>query len=274
MKRPAFQFYPADWRKDAALQSCSVAAQGLWINLLCISHECEPYGHMVVNGKPMTNAQISRLVGLSVKECDKLVGELEDAGVASRSADGALFSRRMVKDEGLRNVRAAGGEGGKNFGALGAEHGKTGGRPPKVRGVIKPPIEPPPSSSSSTSVIPSVAEATASGAGGPDPELTKSELWAAGKSILAGQGMPIAQCGSFVGKLVKDYGDGVVIDAVRAAVVQRPADVAQYLIASCQHAIGQRKPVNKQEALEARNRALAEEMIAEFNAKGAPIEAV
>ena len=151
MKRPAFQFYPADWRKDAALQSCSVAAQGLWINLLCISHECEPYGHMIVNGKPMTNAQISRLVGLSVKECDKLVGELEDSGVASRSAEGALFSRRMVKDEGLRNVRAAGGEGGKNFGALGAEHGKKGGRPPKVRGVIKPPIEPPPSSSSSSS---------------------------------------------------------------------------------------------------------------------------
>jgi len=144
MKRPAFQFYPADWRKDAALQSCSIAAQGLWINLMCISHECEPYGHMVVNGKPMTNAQISRLVGLSVKECDKLVGELEDSGVASRSEDGALFSRRMVKDENLRNVRAAGGEGGKEFGAMGAEHGKKGGRPPKVRGVIKPPIEPPP----------------------------------------------------------------------------------------------------------------------------------
>jgi len=167
MKRPAFQFYPADWRKDAALQSCSIAAQGLWINLLCISHECEPYGHMVVNGKPMTNAQISRLVGLSVKECDKLVGELEDSGVASRSDDGVLFSRRMVKDENLRNVRAAGGEGGKEFGVKGAEHGKKGGRPPKVRGEnnppsddarwgSKPPIEPPPSSSSSSSSSTSV----------------------------------------------------------------------------------------------------------------------
>ena len=30
MKRPAFQFYPSDWRKDMALQSCSVAARGLW----------------------------------------------------------------------------------------------------------------------------------------------------------------------------------------------------------------------------------------------------
>lgn len=151
MKRPSFQFYPADWRKDAALQSCSMAAQGLWMNLMCIAHECEPYGHLVVNGKSMTNAQISRLAGLSLKECDKLVAELEDSGVASRSEDGALFSRRMVKDENLRNVRAAGGEGGKEYGVLGAEHGKKGGRPPKVRGVIKPPLEPPPSSSSSSS---------------------------------------------------------------------------------------------------------------------------
>jgi hypothetical protein len=151
MKRPAFQFYPADWRKDAALQSCSVSAQGLWINFLCIAHECDPYGHLTVNGKPMSGAQISRLVGLSIKESDKLIAELEDAGVASRTDEGVLFSRRMVKDENLRNVRAAGGEGGREFGVLGAEHGKKGGRPPKVRGVIKPPIEPPPSSSSSSS---------------------------------------------------------------------------------------------------------------------------
>lgn len=119
-----------------------------------------------------------------------------------------------------------------------------------------------------------VTDVTASDAGSADAELTKVELWAAGKSILAEQGMPKAQCGSFVGKLVKDYGDGVVIDAVRAAVVQRPADVAQYLVAACKQANGQRKPVNKQEALEARNRDLADEMISEFNAKGAPIEAV
>ena len=120
----------------------------------------------------------------------------------------------------------------------------------------------------------SVTDVTASDAGSTDAELTKAELWTAGKSILAEQGMPKAQCGSFVGKLVKDYGDGVVIDAVRSAVVQRPADAAQYLVATCQRANGQRKPVNKQEALEARNRALADEMIAEFNAKGAEIETV
>lgn len=62
MKRPAFQFYPADWRKDVELQSCSMAAQGLWINAMCIAHECEPYGHLTINNKAMTPAQLGRQV--------------------------------------------------------------------------------------------------------------------------------------------------------------------------------------------------------------------
>ena len=151
MKRPAFQFYPADWRKDMALQSCSVAARGLWIDMLCIAHECEPYGHLTVNGKPMTAAQIGRHTGLTERECAKLVAELEEAGVVSRTDEGALYSRRMVRDEDLRNRRAEGGKGGAEHGAKGAEHGAKGGRPKKERGDSKPPLEPPPSSSSSSS---------------------------------------------------------------------------------------------------------------------------
>lgn len=74
-----------------------------------------------------------------------------------------------------------------------------------------------------------------------DAVLTKQELWNSGKSLLAEQGMPKAQCGSFVGKLVKDYGDEAVIDAVRSCVVKRPADAAQYLVATCKHLAGQRQ---------------------------------
>lgn len=71
-------------------------------------------------------------------------------------------------------------------------------------------------------------------------EMTKDELWSVGKSLLSAS-MPAKQCGSFVGKLVKDYGDAIVIDAVRAAVVARPADPAEYIKATCQHAAGLRQ---------------------------------
>ena len=134
-----------------ALQSCSVAARGLWVDMLCIAHECEPYGHLTVNGKAMTAAQIGRHTGLTQREAEKLLQELADAGVSSATEEGVIFSRRMVRDEEVRNRRAEGGKAGSEHGIKGAEHGSKGGRPPKPRGVSEPPLEPPPSSSSSSS---------------------------------------------------------------------------------------------------------------------------
>ena len=155
MKRPAFQFYPADWRKDVELQSCSMSAQGLWINAMCIAHECEPYGHLTINGKGMTTAQLGRQVGLSVRECDTLLGELHDAGVAKKTPEGVFYSKRMVQDEALRNTRAAGGSSGAEHGVKGGSHGVKGGRPTKSKGGLETPLDdpnkPPPSSSTSSS---------------------------------------------------------------------------------------------------------------------------
>lgn len=94
---------------------------------------------------------------------------------------------------------------------------------------------------------PSNSDPIGSGAEAPadSGSLTKDELWAAGKSLLAQAGMPAKQCGTFVGALVKDYTAEVVIGAVRAAVVERPADPAAYLKAACQHAAGERQGKGK-----------------------------
>lgn len=112
-------------------------------------------------------------------------------------------------------------------------------------------------------ILNSVAIATGGDAAKPAADLTKDELWKAGKSLLEQSGMPKAQCGSFVGKLVKDYGDVIVVDAVRSAVLARPADPVEYLKATCMRTAGQRAPVNKQEALEQRNRSVADAWAAE-----------
>jgi len=107
VKRPAFQFYPADWRKDVELRSCSIAARGLWIDMLCIAHECEPYGHLAINGNGMSAAQIAGQVGLTKQACAALLQELVDNGVARKTEEGVIYSKRMVKDEELRETRAA-----------------------------------------------------------------------------------------------------------------------------------------------------------------------
>jgi hypothetical protein len=98
-KRPSFQFYPADWRKDAELQSCGIAARGLWHEMMCLAHECEPYGHLAVNSRPMSHEQISRLCGVTMKEFRVLYAELDRAGVPSKTNDGVIYSRRMDRDE-------------------------------------------------------------------------------------------------------------------------------------------------------------------------------
>jgi hypothetical protein len=120
----------------------------------------------------------------------------------------------------------------------------------------------------SDSLIPDSLPSVPNGTGGDAASLTKTELWKAGKSLLADQGMPKDQCGSFVGKLVKDDGDAIVVEAVRATIVQRPPDAAEYLVACCQRAAGTRTKPNKQEALEASNDAVVQRLLAKENPHG------
>lgn len=159
MKRPASQYYWGDWRRDTALQSCSLAARGLWHEMNCLMHDCEPYGHLMVGASPMQPAQLARLVGVAAKECAALLAELESAQVFSRrESDGAIYSRRMVRDEDLRERRAAGGQAGAEHGAKGAKHGGKGGRPSAGKGgfetPLKPDKKPPPASASASAVLP------------------------------------------------------------------------------------------------------------------------
>ncbi len=113
MKRPSFQFYPGDWQHDNALRICSVGARGLWIEMICIMHQAEPYGYLKVNQAPILPASLARMVGASTKEVEGWLNELESSGVFDRD-NGVIFSRRMVKDEKTRKVRAEGGKLGGN----------------------------------------------------------------------------------------------------------------------------------------------------------------
>jgi hypothetical protein len=99
VKRPSFQFYPADWRNDAGLRMCSMAARGLWVEMLCVMHTCERYGHLQVGGKSVSSRDLSRMIGADVKSVNRLLSELEQHTVFSRDENGIIYSRRMVSDE-------------------------------------------------------------------------------------------------------------------------------------------------------------------------------
>ncbi len=103
-KRPASQFYWDDWLRDSKLRRCSLAARGLWMDMLAFMHDGAPYGHLRV-----TAEGLARMVGDKVPLVRKLLAELDAAGVPSKTDDGTWFSRRMVRDEELRLRRSAGG---------------------------------------------------------------------------------------------------------------------------------------------------------------------
>lgn len=118
---PWLKFYPSDWRADPALRMCSLAARGLWMEMLCVMHENG--GYLAINGNPVTVPQLTNLAGGG--EVAEMLAELESAGVFSRQEqDGAIYSRRMLRDIQKAERDKA--------------NGKKGGNPTVMVGVIPP----------------------------------------------------------------------------------------------------------------------------------------
>lgn len=113
-KLPYFPFYPGDWLKDPGLRSVSHAAKGLWLDMLCLMFESEHRGYLEVNGKAPSIAQLARMVNASEDEVARLLLELRVVGVFSESASNVIYSRRMVKDNQLRDKRKKAGKLGGN----------------------------------------------------------------------------------------------------------------------------------------------------------------
>jgi hypothetical protein len=133
-KQPWFKFYPSDWAGDRKLHMCSIAARGLWADLLCVMHEAEPYGHLVTDGHAVTNRQIAALAGIQMGECGKLMAELESAGVYSRTDEKVIYSRRMVRDKAKAEQDRTNGKGGGNPVLTGDDNG---GVNPPIKGKDK-----------------------------------------------------------------------------------------------------------------------------------------
>ncbi len=111
--QPWLKFYPTDWRSDPALRMCSIAARGLWMEMLCLMHEASPRGSLIVGGVTVSDKQLAILSALTEGEVCDLLAELEDAGVFSRDDDGTIYSRKMRRDtEKAERDKANGRKGG------------------------------------------------------------------------------------------------------------------------------------------------------------------
>lgn len=113
-KRPAFQFYTGDWRKDPQLRMCAPSTRGIWIDLICAMWENDESGE--IEG---TVVQLARAVGCFPEEMAEALYDLSETGAADVFArdksvtrhgnileshiDVTVINRRMQRDEKSRD---------------------------------------------------------------------------------------------------------------------------------------------------------------------------
>jgi hypothetical protein len=85
------------------------------MEMICIMHEAEPRGYLLVHGKALTIIQLARLSGASPKMLASCLRELQEFAVVCLDENGVMYSRRMVNDT-IKSLK-------------GQEYGKRGGNP-------------------------------------------------------------------------------------------------------------------------------------------------
>lgn len=107
--RPSLQFYPKDWMTDDGLKVCSLAAQGLWINLLCQMFFSPVRGALLhANGIQKSVEDITNYTyKTNTKVIQNLIKELEDNRVFDRLENGTIVNRKMYREWQLSKKRQA-----------------------------------------------------------------------------------------------------------------------------------------------------------------------
>jgi hypothetical protein len=171
-KLPAFQFYPGDWMKDPNLRRCTHAAKGLWMDLLCLMFESEERGVLISSRRAWSDEEIALAVGGDSTAVLACLQELILKGVALRRKDGALLSKRMIRDEKTR--------------VQNIENGKKGGNRNLMKTVKEgdnPPDKPKPTPSSSSSTSSSLEEINKESSSSPDKPGELAEALAYAQSL-------------------------------------------------------------------------------------------
>jgi hypothetical protein len=266
VKRPSFQFYPADWRKDANLRRCSPAARGVWMDVLCVLHDSEEYGIVRWPLKEIASAAGASIVQLRelaekrvLKGCDQGPCEplvftprhgrkLGEPVILIAEQDGPLwFSARFVRDEYVRTIR---GEASR-FGDGKGDASKPAPNPPFGDG-----------SSTATSSSPSgntdsVPDGTGADAPAVRPGVTaQDQVFAIGVTLLTAADVSDRNARSFLAAQCKAHGPERVVEALRTCAAERPVQPVPRIVEILGRPDARQKP-NAQEALEAANRAVA-----------------
>ncbi len=208
-KMPWMKFSTADWRSDPRLRMCGLASRGLWMEMIALLHEADPYGHLLVTGKPPTDTQLAMLAGAPSEQIPELLGELESAGVFSRTGKGVIYSRRMTRDEKKRTTARKNGKSGGNPN-LCSSGGKTPSDNPRDNPRVKGGLKPKRLEAREQSSVSSLHSDTG------DPPLSEI-IFGQGLKFLCKSGVLEKSARSILGKWRKVHGDERLLAALGKA---------------------------------------------------------
>ncbi len=250
MKRPSFQFYPADWRNNAKLRRCAEAARGAWMDVLCVLHDSDEYG---VCRWPL--ADIARAAGVPLK----LLKELAEKGVLKGADKGAApyvytprhagkagdpvtlveagegpcwYCSRFVRDEWVRQRRGQGTRFSDTNQPTKTATDDDQNKAPKSE------PKPPPKggfgdrqgdgpTSTSTSKTYSVPNGT--GGTPPVPPSAVELVFSLGLPLLTTAGLPEKQARTMLGMFRKQHGDEATVRAIQQCVDEQAIEPVGYL---------------------------------------------
>jgi len=131
-KAPAFQFYANDWLADSQLGQVSPLARGLWIDLLCRMWVSDRQGYLILSsdGTAPTLSEIAKACRSTEAEAEKGLKELERYNIFSKTAEGVIYSRRMLRTIEERKAAIATGKAGGNPWLKGLNGSKGGVKAP------------------------------------------------------------------------------------------------------------------------------------------------
>jgi len=112
---PYFPFYIGDWRKATDVQALPRDVQYTWLDMLFYMWESSERGYLTINGKPIGTEALARMMKIDRDLLEQNLKHLSDFAIYSiRESDGAIYCRKMVKDQQIRISRQkAGSIGGK-----------------------------------------------------------------------------------------------------------------------------------------------------------------
>jgi len=242
-RRPAFLFFPADWRGNAKLRRCSEAARGAWVDVLCILHDSDEYG---VARYPL--AELARAAGVPLRHVKELVaknvlkgadkaasdyvwapthaGKKGEDVVLVQAGDGACwYSTRLVRDEYVRQRRGSATRFSPENQPKGTPKAGIGARQGDGPSFA--------SAFSEELPVTDVTEAVAS-----PPALLADPIWGAGLAFLRRKGMRENSARALLGKLRQSCGDVGAAGLLAQAEADDITDPASWLMAACKRRPG------------------------------------